>query len=604
MILVNAHNLEKTFASKTLFRGVSFSVDDRERVGLIGPNGAGKSTLLKILAGITDTDGGQVTRKKGLRLGYLEQTPTFKKDEGVLSTILSRCSHPEDFYAKAYELMGLLELTKFGEDFDVAKLSGGWQKRVALARELVSEPELLLLDEPTNHLDITSILWLEEFLAAAPMSVLMVTHDRLFLTRVATRIIDLDPRNPNYILSVDGDYLKFLEAKEYELNALKRHETVMKNTLRRETEWLRRGAKARQTKQKARTEAAHRLADTVSELENKNRHQVVGLDFGEVDKSPKKLIEAKSISKSYGDKILFKDLDVLITPKTRLALLGHNGSGKSTLIRVLLGMEKPDAGSVFIGSTVSSAAHDIKVSYFEQTRETLNPVLSVFRNICPEGDFVSYRGSAMHARSYLDRFLFSREKAELPVAKLSGGEQARLRIAQLMLKEAQILVLDEPTNDLDSDTLDVLENALSEFNGAVILVTHDRYFMDAVANQILAFPEENFSDRRLQKFASYIQWEEWHSNEKGKNSTLAANVGEKATKSKKKMSYKEKFELENMESVIGSLEKQLEVATAKSQDPQILANSKELQAAYTEIARLQSEIEQKYARWAELTALQ
>ncbi len=598
MILINCHELEKSFANKTLFKKVSFSVDSKERVGLIGPNGAGKTTLLKILSGAIDSDGGLVTRKKGLRLGYLEQTPQFKVGESILSCIISKCPHPEDAYAKAYELMGLLELTSFGEDFEVLKLSGGWQKRVALARELVLEPELLLLDEPTNHLDVASILWLEEFLKSTSASILMITHDRLFLTRVATRIIDLDPKNPNYILSVAGGYVQFLEAKKYELNALKRQETVLKNTLRRETEWLRRGAQARQTKQKARIDGARDLAEKVSDLQIKNRHQSVDLDFGEIEKSPRKLIEAKAISKTY-DKLLFQDLDLVITPKTRLALLGHNGSGKSTLIRVLLGMEKPDTGTVKIGATVSSAAGDIKISYFEQTRETLKPNLSVFKNICSEGDFVSYRGSSMHARSYLDRFLFSHEKAELPVAKLSGGEQARLRIAQLMLKEAQVLILDEPTNDLDADTLDVLESALTEFNGAVILVTHDRYFMDAVANQILAFPPDYMSDRRLQKFSSYMQWEEWYQSLGQQNATKP--LSEKPVKLKKKLSYKEKFELDNMESTIQTLEKQLEELTAQSTLLEVLSDSKKLQKIYTDIGALQSEIERKYARWTELS---
>lgn len=604
MILLNAHKLEKTYAHKTLFKDVGFSIEDKERVGLLGPNGAGKSTLLKILAGETDLDGGSVIRKKGLKLGYLEQTPSFKDGATILSTILEKTHDHGEAYAKAYELMGYLDLFQFGDDFTVEKLSGGWKKRVALARELILEPELLLLDEPTNHLDILSILWLEDYLKSAPFSILMVTHDRLFLQRIVTRVLDLDPRNPNYLLSVNGDYLKYLEAKEHELHALARQEVVLKNTLRRETEWLRRGAKARQTKQKARIEAAEDLAKTVTDLSAKNRHQTVGLDFGEVEKSPKKLIEAKSISKSYGDRLLFKNLNLLITPKTRLALLGQNGSGKSTLIRILIGQEQPDSGSVVIGSTVSSHASDVKISYFEQTRETLDPKQSVFRNICPHGDHVSYRGQHLHARSYLDRFLFSGQKVDLPVAKLSGGEQARLRIAQMMLKEAQVLVLDEPTNDLDSDTLNVLETALSEFNGAVILVTHDRYFMDAVANQILAFPPEDFANRELQSFASYLQWEDWYANEKNKVSPPAktpSNEESKSAKSSKKLTFNEKHELENMESLIEKLEAELESVTKQSQAPEVQANSKELLRLHSEMARLQSEIETKYTRWAELS---
>ncbi|MCB0350793.1 MAG: ABC-F family ATP-binding cassette domain-containing protein, partial [Bdellovibrionales bacterium] len=292
-------------------------------------------------------------------------------------------------------------------------------------------------------------------------------------------------------------------------------------------------------------------------------------------------------------------LSLLITPKTRLSLLGHNGCGKSTLIKILLGLENPDSGSVFIGSTKSSHASDIKVSYFEQSRDTLDLKKSVFRNICADGDFVSYRGQPMHARSYLDRFLFSGQKVDLPVSKLSGGEQARLRIAQLMLKEAQVLVLDEPTNDLDSDTLDVLEDALSEFNGAVILVTHDRYFMDAVSNQILAFPPEDFEDRSLQKFSSYLQWEDWYENETNKKSssttstTKASGANNSANNDKsseanlKKLSFSEKLELENIETTIQKIESELGFATEKND--------------YNKMAQLQKDLEETYARWESLS---
>lgn len=604
MLLLNAHKLEKSFANRTLFHNVGFSIEDKERVGLVGPNGAGKSTLLKILAGQTEPDDGQVTRKKGLKLGFLEQTPEFNKDETILSAILSKCPNQDDSYAKAYELIAFLDLIPFGDDFLVHKLSGGWQKKVALARELILEPELLMLDEPTNHLDIPSILWLEEYLKNAPFSVLMITHDRLFLQRVVNRVLDLDPRNPNLLLSVNGDYLKYLEAKEHELHALQRQETTLRNTLRRETEWLRRGAQARQTKQKARIEAAHDLKDTVDNLQTKNRHQTVGVEFADAERTPKKLIEAINISKTYGDKTLFEGLDLLISPKTRLALLGHNGSGKSTLIKILQNLEKPDTGSVKIGSTTSSIASDIKISYFEQNRQTLDPTLSILRNVCPAGDFVIFQGQALHVRSYLDRFLFSGHKVDLPVAKLSGGEQARLRIAQLMLQDAQILILDEPTNDLDTDTLEVLEKSLKDFNGAVILVTHDRYFMDAVANQILAFPPEGHPDRHLQKFADYMQWEEWYESLKDIPQQISSSNTINKPESKKKLSFKEKFELENMEANILKLEQELEVINARSQNPEVLADSKELIKVHTEIARLQSEIENKYSRWSELAARQ
>jgi ATP-binding cassette subfamily F protein uup len=626
MILLNTHQLEKSFANKVLFREVSFGIEDGEKVALVGPNGAGKSTLIKILAGQGEAEGGRVTRKKGLRMGLLDQTPEFQPNATILSTLLEKCPDKDEALGKAYELMGVLELIGFGEEFPVAQLSGGWKKRVALARELMHEPELLLLDEPTNHLDVESILWLEEYIHAASFAVLMITHDRLFLQRVATRVLDLDPRNPHYLLDIPGDYVQYTETKEQELHALARQEKVLKNTLRREVEWLRRGAKARQTKQQARIQSAHQLADDVEALQAKNQHKVVNLDFGQTEKSPKKLIEAIEISKSYGERVLFENESLIIGPKTRLAILGHNGCGKSTLVRALLGLEEVDKGEVRIGATTSRT---IEIAYFEQGRETLDPKASVLRNICKEGDFVSYRGTPIHVRSYLDRFMFSGSKVDLPVAKLSGGEQARLRLAQLMLREAQVLVLDEPTNDLDADTLNVLETALAEFQGAVILVTHDRYFMDAVSNQILAFPPEGSRNKKLEKFASYFQWEEWFvaakaavangqeakayeaaqaaAQKPGGAASLATGgaaagvSAQTATPTKKeKLTFKEKHELETMEAGIFKLEEDLKSLTEKSVDPSLNQNHTEMSRVHSELARLQSEIDAKYARWAEL----
>lgn len=600
MILINAHNLSKAFASKTLFAGVSFGIDEGERVGLVGPNGAGKSTLLKIIAGQMAPDQGQVSPKRGLRLGYLEQTPQFSSDETIIQALLSRTDHPDDAYAEAFAWLGQLELAQFGENFPVQQLSGGWQKRVALARELMREPELLLLDEPTNHLDVSSILWLEEFLRQARFSTLMVTHDRLFLQRVVTRVMDLDPRNSNQLLVVNGGYDKYLEAKELELAASARHETVKRNTLRRETEWLRRGSIARQTKQQARIDAAHNLKDEVAQLESRNRHRQVKIEFGEAENAPQKLIEAKSISMQFGEKTLFSQLNVLLRRQSRLAILGDNGIGKSTLIKVLLGEILPTKGVV-------QRAESLQVAYFEQNRETLNPNLSVLKNICPEGDYVSYRGQHVHVRSYLDRFLFFGHQAELPVHRLSGGEQARLRLAQVMLSDAQVLVLDEPTNDLDADTLDVLENSLSEFPGALILVTHDRYFMDALADEILAFPPLGFPGRELVKFSDYWQWEKWfralRPEARAKGPSESAPIPTATSASRRvKLSFKEQFELDHIEEEILKLEQRQQELQTESQLPEVLTDRQRLQELMTELSNVSMQIENKYERWELLSA--
>jgi ABC transport system ATP-binding/permease protein len=596
VILLSAHKIEKAFASKTLFTGVSLGIEDKERVGLVGPNGAGKSTLLKILAGVSDADEGTVSRKKGLRLGFLDQNPQFKPNATILETILEKCPDHDESMMKVYELVSHLELAEFGLDCKVSQLSGGWKKRVALARELAMEPELLFMDEPTNHLDISGILWLEDYLANAPFSVVLITHDRLFLQRTTNRIIDLDPRNPNYLLSVKGDYSMYMEAKELELAALQRHERVEKNRLRRETEWLRRGAQGRQTKQQARIQSAGNLKDTVDDLKSKNQTRVVDLEFGAAEHSPKKLIEAEGVSKSFGERHLFENVDFLITPRTRLGLLGDNGCGKSTLIKVLLGLEPPDTGKI-------KMAEKIEIAYFEQSSETLEPKLSVLKNICPDGDYVFFQGTALHVRSYLDRFFFQGQKAELPVERLSGGEQARLRLAKLMLRQCQVLVLDEPTNDLDSDTLDSLEDSLKEFNGAVILVTHDRYFLDAVANQILAFPPPTFASHKLEKFSSYFQWEAWFLAEKNKKPEPVKAVESRAEDKKPvKLTFKEKFELENMEATILEIETELARLTKQSEDEDAMSDHKKLAELHSKIALKQGELDRKFERWTELAA--
>ncbi|AHZ86244.1 ABC transporter ATP-binding protein uup [Bdellovibrio bacteriovorus] len=595
MLLINTHKLEKSFAGKTLFKNVSLGIEEGERVGLVGPNGAGKSTLLKILAGTMTPDSGDVTAKKGLRLGYLEQTPTFKKDETILDAVLSKAEDPHEAIGSAYEWIARLELTQFGENFLVSDLSGGWKKRVALARELVRDPELLLLDEPTNHLDVSSIMWLEDFLSRAPFATLTITHDRLFLQRTVNKIFDLDPKNPNYLISTTGGYLEYLEEKAILLAGQEQKELAMKNTLRRETEWLRRGAKARLTKQKARIDRAGTLKEDVEELSAKNAARKVKIEFKETDRNPQKLIEVDHVTKAYDGRVLFSDFSYLVTPKTRLALLGDNGSGKSTLIRMLLQQEAPTSGRVV-------QADKLKVAYFEQNRETLKPKESVLKNICPDGDYVHYQGQYVFARSYLERFLFNRQQMDLPVEKLSGGEQSRLRLAQLMLNEAQVLILDEPTNDLDVATLTVLEDSLKEFTGAVILVTHDRFFMDQVASDILALHKNPDGSTSMERFAGYLQWEEWFEEQKELQAQelKKEKKAEKAAAKPVKLSFKEKFELENMEANIFEMEEKLSNLQTEAGKPEVVSQASKVQELFAEISTLQSKIETAYARWAEL----
>lgn len=597
MILLNARELSKGFAGRVLFRGLSFGIHQGDRIGLVGPNGAGKSTLLKILCQETSADSGEVVIRTGLRIGHLAQDPVFEADETILSSLM-RMDPEHERIPLLYELLSRMDLVQFGEEFKVSELSGGWKKRLALARELMKEPDLLFLDEPTNHLDVHGVLWLEEFIQSTSLSIVTVTHDRLFLQRVASRIFDLDPRNHNGLTVVDGGYLEYLTYKQEQTQAFQRKEQKLRNTWERELEWLRRGPIARLKKQQARINEAHELKDTVDQLEQLNLKKSVGIEFSEAQRSPKKLIELENVSKAYGDRVLFEDFDFIVGQKARIALLGVNGSGKSTLIKIMLGLEKPDSGKVQMTDKVD-------VAYFEQGRDQLDMKKSVRENLSDSGDYVFFQGRHIHVGSYLDRFLFNGEKANLPVHRLSGGERARLRIAQLMLKPAQLLILDEPTNDLDADTLDILQEALEEFPGAVLLVSHDRYFMDAVSDKILALPEPDSMDRKIIAFADYFQWEnhlktdQSKAREKGKARKEQAAAAA-AHPPKVRMTNKEKFEFEQMEASIQDLEKELEEKTSLLQNSEIISDHVKLSELNERIKTLETTIAQKYERWAEL----
>ncbi len=606
-LLLSAHEISKSFSHRKIFDRLSFGVQEGERIGLIGPNGAGKSTLLKIIAGLEEIDSGQISFSKGLKMSYLEQDPKFVPDATILDGMLEKAAaagadiHDWEVQSKVYEYLSALGLEQmgFGPETLISSLSGGWKKRIAFARELILQPNLLLLDEPTNHLDVEGILWLEEFLDNAPFATITITHDRVFLQRVSNVIFELDRRNPNGILRVDGDYATYCEVKTNLIGMQEKEESTLKNTLARESEWLRRGAKARTTKQSARINRAYDLMDKVEEVSERNLNREVKIKFQSAEKTPKKLIEGKRISKAYGDKVIFKDLDILIARGTRIGLLGTNGCGKSTLIRCLLGDEALDSGEVI-------PSENLQVSYFEQTRETLDPEATVMHTLCPQGDHVKFQGNFVHIRSYLERFLFSTAQAAMQVKKLSGGEQARLLLARLMLRESNLLVLDEPTNDLDLATLNILEEQLKNFTGAVILVSHDRYFMDQVCEQILAFPVDPAS-HELTEFASFTQWEPWFESQKIKlalKQKTAANLKSSdtaVTSEKKKLTYNEQRELELMEPTIAKLEAEIAKLTAETQIPEVTSDSKRLSDLYASMGKLQKEIDSLYSRWEQLT---
>jgi ATP-binding cassette subfamily F protein uup len=605
-ILVTARGLGKSFAARPLFEGVGFTLAEGERVGLIGPNGAGKSTLLRILAGADSPDQGELSLRRGLRVGHVAQVPELRPGQTVREAVLDGAAalDAEQRWraeARADELIARLELSgpQAGADVPVGQLSGGWRKRVALARELLREPELLLLDEPTNHLDVESILWLEELLARAPFATVTVTHDRLFLQRVSSRILELDRRNEGGLLSVDGDYATFLERKDALMAAQERREASLRNTLRRETEWLRRGAPARSTKQQARIQRAEALAEAVEELTTRNAVGTAALDFGVAGRQPRRLLEAKGIAKAYGGTTIFRDVDLFLGPGSRVGLIGKNGCGKSTLLRVLVGQEPPDAGRVL-------AADNLRVAYFEQQRESLDPDATVTDTLCPGGDQVELRGSWVHVNGYLARFLFRPEQALLRVGQLSGGEQSRLALARLMLRPANLLVLDEPTNDLDLATLDVLEETLASFDGAVLLVSHDRYFLDRATTSLLAFPER--PGGALTHLVGLDQWEAWYAAEREELKAASARAESAAPRPRpsgprRKLSYKDQRDFDTIEPRLALAEARLAALEAEQAHPDVSSNAFRLVELAQQIEAARAEIDALYGRWSELESL-
>ena len=630
-ILLSAQGLTAAYGARTLFADVSFTIEDGDRVGLIGPNGAGKSTLLRLMADAAAEQriGGAVSRRRGLRVGYLEQVPRFAAGATIASVVreglagglgdalLAAASageggdggHPDwEREEQARQVMVALGFSgapgrpDIDEATAVASLSGGWQKRVALARELGRQPDLLLLDEPTNHLDVESIEWLERLLGRARFATVTVTHDRVFLQRVATRILELDRRNAGGLLAVAGNFEAYVRVKTANMEAQEQREVVLRNTLRRETEWLQRGAAARTTKQQARIQRAGDLREEVAGLGARNTVRETALEFQGGETRARRLIEAKGLAKRYGERPIFAGANLLLVPGARVALMGPNGCGKSTLIRVLLGDEAPTEGSV-------KRADGLRVAYFAQDRGALDPEATVANTVCPDGDYVSFRGARVHVRGYLERFLFTTEQSNLAVGKLSGGEQSRLLLAQLMLRPADVLVLDEPTNDLDLSTLAVLEEALLEHGGAALLVSHDRRFVERVATHLLAFAPSAESGADIVPFASLEQWERWRVDQAAAEATsrgasLAEGQSSAAPKpARKKLSYRDQREYDTIEAKIGEAEAALRQAVEESESPENASHPTKLVALLTAVSERQLEVDRLYARWAELEQL-
>ncbi|MDE2143803.1 MAG: ABC-F family ATP-binding cassette domain-containing protein [Elusimicrobia bacterium] len=595
-IFLSCQNLSKSFGVRPLFEGLSFGLFEGERTGLIGPNGAGKSTLLKILAGVETADEGTLSPRRGLRVGYLAQQDRFElADEGWTVrdelTAALQGLNLEDYEIDMKVEAGIEQAGFASADQLVSKLSGGWRKRLAILAQVVREPDLLLLDEPTNHLDLDGVLWLEKFLGGLRFAFLTVTHDRRFLERVCNRVIELNRRYEGGHFSSAGNYSDFLEKRESLFADQETRADVLKGIVKNEIAWLRKGPKARTTKQQARIDRAGELQSELGELKYRNaQSRAADIDFTASERQSKSLIRLLGVEKSMGGRKLFGPLDLILAPGDRLGLLGENGSGKSTLLKLLSGQLQPDSGVV-------KQADKLQVVTFDQHREQLDMNMSLKEALCGNGEHVEYKGSRIHVYGWAARFLFRQEQLTYPLGRLSGGEQSRVLIARLMLRPADILLLDEPTNDLDLQSLEILENSMLEFPGALVLVTHDRYLLDRVSREILSLDGKGGSNL----FAELSQWEDWKEGDKRapvpqrRRAPAAAGPSPSLTP-------KEAKELQKMEASIQAAEKAAAEARTALDDPAVASDSAELAKRQQKVEAAHAQVESLFKRWEELEA--
>ena len=632
MPLLSFHNVSTAFGHHPLLEQVSFGVEAGERVCLIGRNGSGKSTLLKIAAGLFTPDAGEVRREVSTRIAYLPQEPELDEAGTVFENVAGGLGELRQVLVDYHKLVQLLndpqtaasaDLDRMHElqeqlerrhgwqaqtrveqvlsrldlpaDVPVAQLSGGWKRRVALGRALVMEPDVLLLDEPTNHLDIEAIQWLEDMVAEYRGALLFVTHDRQFLTRLATRIIELDRGR---LSEYPGDYANFQARKAEQLATEATHNALFDKRLAEEERWIRKGIQARRTRNEGRVRALYALRSKHAERRNVQGKARLALDSGE--KSGKLVLEAKHLSFAYQGKTIVRDLDLRVLRGDRIGLIGPNGVGKTTLLRLLLGQLQPDSGTLRHGT-------NLQVAYFDQTRAQLDPEARVVDCVGEGKETVTIGTQTKHVMGYLQDFLFPPERARSPVKSLSGGERARLLLAQLFSRPANVLVMDEPTNDLDIETLELLEELLLDYPGTLFLVSHDRAFLDNVVTSCLVFEDNG---RVKEYIGGYSDWLRQRSSKPAaraaaseKASVPAPKTAANKTVAGKRLSYKDQCELEQLPARIVQLENEQADVLTRLADPELYkrdpAASKTLSARTKEI---ETALHDTYIRWESLEA--
>jgi len=594
LILLSAENITKSYSEKKLLHEISLYLNEGDKVGVIGINGTGKSTFLKIIAGLETPDSGTITKASGVSIGYLPQNPVFSENITVLEQVFlgssSEIKELNEYEAKT--ILTKLGITEF--DSDVSVLSGGEKKRVAIASAIVNPCEILIMDEPTNHLDNEMVMWLENYLRRYTGAILMITHDRYFLDRVTNRIVEISKGN---LYGYQTNYTKYLELKaereEMEISTERKN----KSLYRKELEWIMRGARARSTKSKERIERFNAL----SSREKPTAREKMNLN-SVTTRLGKKTIEITGVSKSFGDKLLIQDFNHIVLRDARIGIIGKNGCGKSTLLKIITGEEIPDNGTVVQGETV-------KIGYFSQESEEMDTTLRVIDYIRGISEYIETVDGKLTATQMLEKFLFPADLQWNTIEKLSGGERRRLYLLRVLMDAPNILLLDEPSNDLDIDTLVILEDYLEGFNGAVVVVSHDRYFLDKVVDRIFEFQDDGTLKQYVGGYSDYLEQRLTHSNqEKTPSSNLQESSREKESTTLKplksrqtKFTYKEQLEYEEIEDVIAVLEEQVQVLEENMQLE--ATNYSKLQALTAEKEEVEKKLYMKMERWVYLNDL-
>lgn len=583
---LDVQNLTKTFGADILFENISFSVAEGQKVGLIAKNGTGKSTLLSILTGKEDYDSGEIVYANGIKVGYLEQAPHYDPEESVLDACFNHQGQEEKIL-KAKQILTQLRINDLTQP--MGQLSGGQQKRVALANILINEPDMLILDEPTNHLDIDMIEWLEGFIGRGNKTLLMVTHDRFFLDRVCSIILELDD---NTIYKYKGNYSYYLEKRQERIDNMRAEVQRANNLYRKELEWMRRMPQARGHKAKYREDAFVELEKVAKkriedrQLRLKSRNVYIG----------SKIFECQYVSKAFNDKVILKDFYYNFARFEKMGIVGDNGAGKSTFINLLLGRVKPDSGGFDIGETV-------RFGYFSQEGLKFDEQQKVIDVITDIADYIDMGGGKhLSASQFLQYFLFTPEQQHNYVYKLSGGEKRKLYLCTVLMRNPNFLVLDEPTNDLDIQTLQVLEEYLIDFAGCVIVVSHDRYFIDKIVDHLLVFNGNGDIKDFPGNYTQYREWKGLQTSETKKEKKKETKPREKAQQEKRKMSYKEKRLFEQLEKEIAELEeeqKQLETQMCSG-----TLSVEELTSKSKRFAELKDIIDEKTMKWMELSEIE